>query len=286
MERERIVICIKWGTLYPAAYVNRLFNAVVANLSGAFRFVCLTDDPTGLRDGIESFPIPEMGIPPERFRHGAWPKISILKPDLYGFKGRVLFIDLDTVINGPIDRFFQPDDHFLAIGHSTWEHEVRRKPWVYRAWKDWRKARRAARPDAHLVQREARDGVAPNRMASCVFAFDAGTLGYVYEAFMADQTTAYDRHTNEQHFIELQLKSWTPWPRHWIISYKFQLRQPLLVDWFLRPKAPGRETPMVAFHGDPRPIDMAMNWHSSLREFPHVWIGPVRWMRDYWRRYG
>ena len=127
--------------------------------------------------------------------------------------------------------------------------------------------------------------VAPNRMASCVFALDAGALAYVYDAFMADREAAYARYSNEQHFIELHLKSWTPWPRHWIISYKFQLRQPLLLDWLLNPRKPGPDIPMVAFHGDPRPIDMATRWHSSLREFPHVWIRPVGWMRDYWARY-
>jgi hypothetical protein len=76
-----------------------------------------------------------------------------------------------------------------------------------------------------------------------------------------------------------------PWPRHWIISYKFQLRRALLIDWILHPRRPPPEVPMVAFHGDPRPIAMATGWLSSLREFPHVWIGRVRWMHDYWKRY-
>ena len=45
MNPNRVVLCMKWGTLYPASYVNRLFHAVSANLSGPFRFICLTDDP-------------------------------------------------------------------------------------------------------------------------------------------------------------------------------------------------------------------------------------------------
>ncbi len=44
---DRVVICMKWGTLYSADYVNVLYNAVRAHLEGPFRFVCLTDDPRG-----------------------------------------------------------------------------------------------------------------------------------------------------------------------------------------------------------------------------------------------
>ena len=45
------VLCLKWGDRYPAFYVNRLYAAVKRNLRRPFRFVCVTDDPTGLADG-------------------------------------------------------------------------------------------------------------------------------------------------------------------------------------------------------------------------------------------
>jgi hypothetical protein len=48
MSRDRVVLCMKWGTLYPADYVNVLCNASRRHLTGAFRFVCLTDDAPGL----------------------------------------------------------------------------------------------------------------------------------------------------------------------------------------------------------------------------------------------
>jgi hypothetical protein len=265
--------------------VNVLFNAVTANLTGPFRFVCLTDNAEGLQDGIEAFPIPEMGIPPERFRHGAWPKISILKKDLYGLDGRVVFIDLDTVINGPIDRFFEPQDALMAIGSSTWEYTTKKKSRLFRAWKDWRKRRKAKRPEAMLLQRDPLPSVVPNTMGSGIISFDVGAHARIYDAFMEDRAGAFIKFTNDQHFIEAHLEGWTPWPRRWVLSYKYQLRRPLVLDWVLHPKVPPVDVPVIAFHGDPRPIDMATKWHSSLPEFPHVWIGPVRWMRDYWRRF-
>jgi hypothetical protein len=45
----RNVICMKWGTKYGPEYVNRLYAMVRRHLTGDFRMVCLTDDPTGIR---------------------------------------------------------------------------------------------------------------------------------------------------------------------------------------------------------------------------------------------
>ena len=42
------ILCLKWGTLYSAEYVNRLHRGVKAHLHRPFRFVCVTDDPSGL----------------------------------------------------------------------------------------------------------------------------------------------------------------------------------------------------------------------------------------------
>ena len=55
------VLCLKWGKRYGAEYVNRLYRGVKANLSGPFRFVCVTDDPTGLVEGVEpcAYPSPQ-----------------------------------------------------------------------------------------------------------------------------------------------------------------------------------------------------------------------------------
>ena len=58
---DRIVLCMKWGSLFSSEYVNVLYNAVRAYMTGDFRFVCLTDDASGFADGIESFPIPDIG---------------------------------------------------------------------------------------------------------------------------------------------------------------------------------------------------------------------------------
>jgi hypothetical protein len=59
---ERHVICMKWGTKYGPEYVNRLYAMVRRHLSGDFRFVCLTDDSTGIRSEVQCLPIPAPGF--------------------------------------------------------------------------------------------------------------------------------------------------------------------------------------------------------------------------------
>jgi hypothetical protein len=71
-KMDRIVLCMNWGTLFSPDYVNVLYNACKANLTGPFRFVCLTDSIDGLSDGIEAFPIPQIGCTREMYFSGAW----------------------------------------------------------------------------------------------------------------------------------------------------------------------------------------------------------------------
>ena len=44
------MVCVKWGALYGAEYVNKLYRGVRRQLSIdlAPRFICFTDDPTDL----------------------------------------------------------------------------------------------------------------------------------------------------------------------------------------------------------------------------------------------
>ena len=61
--RQRVVLCMKWGTKYGPEYINRLYAMVRRHLQGDFRFVCLTDNTDGLRAEVECFPIPPLALP-------------------------------------------------------------------------------------------------------------------------------------------------------------------------------------------------------------------------------
>ena len=76
---KKTVLCMKWGDLYSADYVNVLYNAVKRNLSGDYRFVCLTDKEDGIHADVETYPIPDIGLKPEHWRHGAGLKFQFLR---------------------------------------------------------------------------------------------------------------------------------------------------------------------------------------------------------------
>lgn len=274
VEKERVVVCMKWGALYPSSYVNVLYSAVKKNLTGSFRFVCLTNEPEGLDEGIESYPIPDIGLPTERYGHGAWPKLVMFKKDLYGLTGRCLFIDLDTIICGNLDPFFDVKGAFVAIGlTSTWVGK--KKPRIYKKWKAYRASRKPSKLGAP-------DTPAPSTMGTGIFCFDLGTQSHIYDAALANWPDAFATFGNEQELVEHYLESWEAWDSEWVISFKLHLRRPILIDLFLPPKEPAPHIPVVAFHGDPRPIDLVHRGHSSARELPHFWRGPVKWVHKYW----
>jgi hypothetical protein len=103
------IICMKWGDKFPSEYVNRLYSMVNRNLSLPFRFVCFTEDDSGIRNEVEVQPLPKLDLPnnaPER----GWRKLTVFKKDFGGLSGKTLFLDLDVVIVDNIDVFFTVED--------------------------------------------------------------------------------------------------------------------------------------------------------------------------------
>ena len=58
MKKKVNVICIKWGNVYDAEYVNKLQNMIVRNTSYSISFYCFTDDSKGLNEDIIVKPLP------------------------------------------------------------------------------------------------------------------------------------------------------------------------------------------------------------------------------------
>lgn len=252
MQGDRIVLCMKWGTLYPADYVNVLYRAVCDNLQKPFRFVCLTDDATGFDEGIEHFPIPDMGLQECHWKHGCWAKLSLFSADLYGLKGRALFIDLDTVICGPLDDMFDHPAPFVGIDTGP-------------NWKDGSQNNRAV-------------------LGTGVFAYTIGAHPDLLEKFNADRDRFVARDVLEQIYIEKEIGPIAYWPYDLVPSFKYHLRHRYSLDLLISPRPPGLEARMLAFHGDPRPIDLIRRKIWGV--FPHLGRGPVKWFADYWKGYG
>lgn len=97
------VVCLKWGSKYPADFANRLYNMVARNTTLPFNFYCITDDADGLDPNIQFRMLPELGI------RGWWYKLMLFKNDLFDIQGTTLFLDLDVVITDNIDELFTID---------------------------------------------------------------------------------------------------------------------------------------------------------------------------------
>lgn len=280
----KAVICMRWGKLYPAIYVNILYGAVRDHLETPFRFICFTDDGEGLNPQIEVRPIPDLGLPEKAWKRGAWPKIGVFAEEAFDFSGRALFIDLDTMITGDLEKFFHGPGTFRAIGKSSWTKLAAPKPAIYR----WGK------PKIQYIERRLgliapkipeKVGVERSIMGTGIFAFDIGAHTDLVDTLKNDIDGALSSYQNEQHFVQNHLESWDPWPDKTICSVKYHLFRPLMQSYFRHPIPPPAQISIVAFHGDPRPLDMATKLLSSKNEFPHVWIGKVKWLRDYWDKY-
>jgi len=138
--------------------------------------------------------------------------------------GRALFIDLDSVVFDNLEPFFHvPGDLVSIAGGPEW--------------------------------RRGSDNPNPS-LASGVFCFDIGAQAQVAERFRKDPETVFDEFKIEQRFLQAHVSEWKTWEKEWVISYKKHLRQPIFVDRVKPARLPDPNTKIVAFHGDPRPIDV------------------------------
>ncbi len=249
-EKPYVILTMKWGTLYPADYVNVLYNACSRFLNHPFRFVCMTDDATGIIDGVEIFPIPEMEMGENRFAFGCWPKISVFKKDLFGLEGRAMFIDLDTVIVGDITSMFKASGGVVLI-------------------REWRR----------LVDYFRKRKV--NGMTS-IFAFTLGAQSQIYDKFMEDPDYAYENYRSEQRWVTDYATDMQFWGPKQVVSFKRDLLAPPLLNRFIPPKNPAPETAVVAFHGVPRPIDVVPDNNEPWGKWSRWGRGPVKFVRDFW----
>lgn len=245
------VICLKWGTRYPALFTNILYASVKRHLHRPFRFVCFTDNPAGLMEGVEAAPIPEC---PNPELLGQWPnifvKLCLFRDGLADLHGPTLFFDVDVVIQQDIDCFFD-----YLPGKNCMIHN----------WVELRK---------RLFRRRPAIG-----NSSC-FRFEAGQSGYIYETFLREMPQALDHtlYTTEQAFMTHAMREVHWWPEAWVKSFKRTCRAPYPFNFLLSPKKPN--TRVLVFHGNPDP-DVAAAGFTSDRW--HRFVRPCPWILDDWR---
>lgn len=221
---QRTVLCFKWGTAYPSIYVNVLARACRDHL-GAHRFVCLTDNPEGLIEGIEALPLPDLDLPDGMVAKGGWPKLGVFDPEL-GLTGKILVLDVDLVVTGPLQPFFDA----IEAGVTA----MREPP----------------KPLERLIFKRDRGA------NTSAFGFWGGQEAQILDRFKADPEGALKRHRIEQAHISAEATRLSFWPQSRIISFKYALNPPKPFRGRVAPKAPGPGTSLVAFHGHPNPTDL------------------------------
>ena len=223
VEEKNYVLCLKHGTKYRADYVNKLYNMVKRHCTLDYEFVCLTDDSKGINKDITILPLPG-GIA------GWWCKPYMFSKDL-PLNGTVLYIDLDVVIAGNIDKLF------LYKSNS---------------WCTIRDFTRAMRPTWQKYN-------------SSVIRFKTGELHGVWEEFDKDKITIQKRFHGDQDWLFEATRSYPAelYPDDWILSWKWEVRKDrtfapggmrgfrrLKTIEYVRPKA---DCCVCVFHGDPNP---------------------------------
>lgn len=241
------VVCMKWGTLYPAEYVNKLYAMVRRQSTGALRFVCLTDDPTGVRGEVECLPCPSLDLP-EPYPNTGWRKIALWAPSLPGMQGDWLFLDLDIVVTGSLDAFFdfERDSDFVVM-------------------KNW------TQPGSGIGN-------------TSVFRLRLGSHPEIHDRLVPEFRAILARHPNEQTYISHTLDKVVFWPDSWCVLFKTHCIPPMPQRWWRRPVLPS-EARVVAFPGAPNPPDAARGhwpvrrWYKGL--YKH--LRPTAWVLQHWR---
>jgi len=134
------VACVKVGERYDAHYVNVLFDMVRRNLPAGFegRFICFTDDATGLDPLIET-----REVPSDLASRGWWAKLWLFNEGAFPAGERVLYFDLDTVVCGPLDALatYQGDFAILRDAYRSEGLQSSVMAWkagacnyIYRCW--------------------------------------------------------------------------------------------------------------------------------------------------------
>ncbi len=223
------VVCMKWGTRYHSSFVNRLFKSIKRHTDRETRLICFTDNKTGIIEDIECKQLPQINLPKE-IANTPWRKLSVWQHPLHGLNGDVLFLDLDLVITGNLDRFF---DY---------------KPGSYCVIENWT---------------QKGQGIGNT---SC-FRFPTGKYMSVFSKFEKNPRKIWKEFHIEQIYLSDEIKDQFFWPDEWCQSFKHNLL-PIWPMRIWKPAKLPSQTSIVAFTGKPDPDEvMSGKWPVPKKYF-------------------
>jgi hypothetical protein len=240
------IVCMKWGTRYGPDFVNRLWSMILRNTRRPTRLVCYTEDATGIDPAVEAHPLLPIELPePIRYRH--WRKIALWAETLPGLEGEALYLDLDIVITGPLDDFFDYEPgKFCVIRNWTQPGEIVGNTTAYR--------------------------------------FRVGSAPHLLERMEREPFVVYRQHGNSQTYVTREVGLPTAfWPESWCVSFKHSLMPRWPLNFVLSPKLP-RDARIVAFTGKPDPDEaLEGRWPSPWYKRVYKHVRPTPWIGEHWR---
>ena len=239
------VICMKWGTRYGPDFVNRLYRAIQRQTHRDTRLVCFTDDGAGINPDVQIEPIPDINLPDDLILT-PWRKLTMWKYPLADLEGDVLFLDLDLVITGNLDAFFDFEPgRFCVIDNWT-------------------------QPGEDIGN------------TSC-FKFPVGKYTQIYDDIHANPDPILDKYVIEQVYITKELDDVVFWPAQWCVSFKHSLLPKWPMNFFKTPALP-QETKIVAFTGKPDQDEAAIGeWPAPWYKKHYKYVKPTPWIAEHWQ---
>jgi len=129
------IVCFKWQpppgyrSSYGPGPVNVLRSMVARHYPRPHRFICVTDDATGIDPGVEIVPLwnDHANVPNPSFRGGpsCYRRLRVFAPDIAPILGeRFLCLDLDVVITASLEPLIDRSEDFVAWRnpHPMWPY--------------------------------------------------------------------------------------------------------------------------------------------------------------------
>ena len=139
------VVTFKWGqpgyrSSFTAENVNITRRMVARNYAGEHRFICVTDDPKGLDDGIEVVPLWDdfASIPNPTWVKGpsCYRRLKVFSEWFEGIAGeKIVVMDLDAVVTGRLEPLWDREGDFLIWRPGTHRQPVCASMFMLRAGK-------------------------------------------------------------------------------------------------------------------------------------------------------
>jgi hypothetical protein len=117
------VVVWKWHkpgyrSKFDGAAVNTMRNMVARHYPEPHRFICVTDDPTGIDAGIETYPLGDLYLdlknPTWSWGPNCYPRLQAFAPEFEQVAGRrFVSMDLDTVITGDLRPLWNRPEDFV-----------------------------------------------------------------------------------------------------------------------------------------------------------------------------